>query len=143
MSKYEPLTSYLSARSPRRVVMTFAEMEHVLGSRLPPSARRHRAWWSNNPSGNVAALAWRAAGYRSAEVDLEAEKLVFEAGERHDPGPHPADESRPASRHPLLGAMKGQITIRPGTDLTAPADPDWGNGSYESFVPHEHAAPHG
>jgi len=31
-----------------------------------------------------------------------------------------------ASRHPLLGALKGQLRVMPGTDLTKPADPSWG-----------------
>jgi prevent-host-death family protein len=29
-------------------------------------------------------------------------------------------------RHPLLGALKGLVQVMPGTDLTKPADPDWG-----------------
>jgi hypothetical protein len=38
------------------------------------------------------------------------------------------DLERPASgeRHPLLGSLKGLIEVMPGTDLTAPADPEWG-----------------
>jgi len=28
--------------------------------------------------------------------------------------------------HPAWGCMKGTLTIMPGVDLTAPADPDWG-----------------
>jgi len=31
-----------------------------------------------------------------------------------------------ASRHPLFGALKGQLRVMPGTDLTKPADPGWG-----------------
>jgi hypothetical protein len=30
------------------------------------------------------------------------------------------------NRHPAFGAMKGLTRIMPGTDLTQPADPDWG-----------------
>jgi hypothetical protein len=29
-------------------------------------------------------------------------------------------------RHPLFGALKGLLVVMPGTDLTEPADPDWG-----------------
>ncbi len=28
-------------------------------------------------------------------------------------------------RHPLIGCLKGLITVAPGTDLTEPADPEW------------------
>ena len=27
--------------------------------------------------------------------------------------------------HPLYGAMQGLVRVTPGTDLTAPADPQW------------------
>jgi hypothetical protein len=37
-------------------------------------------------------------------------------------------ESRanPPKPHPAFGALKGMIRIVAGTDLTEPADPDWG-----------------
>jgi hypothetical protein len=34
-------------------------------------------------------------------------------------------QERKRSRHPLFGWMKGTFTIAPGTDLTAPACPEW------------------
>jgi hypothetical protein len=33
--------------------MSFREIEQVLGFPLPPAARRHRPWWSNNGNNNV------------------------------------------------------------------------------------------
>jgi hypothetical protein len=44
-------------------------------------------------------------------------------------GPAPAPETNqhmPTRRHPLFGALKGCIQVMPGTDLTKPADPQWG-----------------
>jgi len=32
-------------------------------------------------------------------------------------------------RHPKFGALKGLVRIAPGTDLTDPAEPDWGGKS--------------
>ena len=57
--------------------MTFDDIEEVIGSKLPPSASTHRAWFSNNPTSNPMTRAWLAAGYRSADVDMAKRKLVF------------------------------------------------------------------
>src|SRR6185437_2618499 len=63
MSKYDPLLSYLSQSDGDTVPMGFSEIEQVLGFELPPSSRRQRAWWSNNPANNVMTRAWLDAGY--------------------------------------------------------------------------------
>jgi hypothetical protein len=44
-------------------------------------------------------------------------------------GPAPTaetDRHAPIPHHPLLGALKGRVQVMPGTDLTQPADPEWG-----------------
>jgi hypothetical protein len=108
--------------------MTFAEIEKVLGFELPES-QKYPAWWSNNPTNNVMTNEWLAAGYKSEQVDIEGKKLVFRRSKPLKPTPQSAQPEdggpkRPR-RHPLFGWMKGTITIMPGTDLTAPADPEW------------------
>ena len=57
--------------------MTFDDIEKVIGSKLPPRASTHRAWFSNNPTSNPMTRAWLTAGYRSADVDMTRRKLVF------------------------------------------------------------------
>ena len=82
--KYAPLYRHLSARAGSRWQTSFAEIEAVLGFDLPDSARLYRPWWSNQKrdGGHSHALAWQAAGWKTREVDLEAESLVFvRAGE--------------------------------------------------------------
>jgi hypothetical protein len=37
-----------------------------------------------------------------------------------------ASRSTSTRRHPLFGALKGLLRVMPGTDLTKPANPDWG-----------------
>ena len=79
MSKYRKLKDHLHAmralpRSEYR--MTFAEIEKVLGNPLPPSAYRHRPWWSNSPT-SLMAQSWLQAGWTTAQVDMEGRKLVF------------------------------------------------------------------
>lgn len=77
MNKYEPLTRYLAAISDETHAMTFAEVEGIIVGSLPPSAYRHRAWWSNNPQGHVMAQAWTKAGWETSDVDMQSRKLVF------------------------------------------------------------------
>jgi hypothetical protein len=45
MGKYEPLTEFLRKQAGNEVEMTFAQIERVIGSKLPPKAQEHRAWW--------------------------------------------------------------------------------------------------
>jgi hypothetical protein len=127
MSKYEPLRKYLEGRSTQRVPMTFAEIEKVLGFELPES-KKYPAWWSNNPTNNVMTNEWLAAGYKTEQVDIEGRKLVFRRNtpiQKKAPSREEAKMSEQSDKHPLIGWMKGTITIAPGTDLTEPADPDW------------------
>ena len=57
--------------------LTFRDIEKITGVKLPPKAQHHRAWWSNNPDNNVMTKVWLEAGFESAQVDIEARKLVF------------------------------------------------------------------
>lgn len=127
MAKYDPLTRHLSERHEPVVPMTFPEVEAVLGFPLPPSARKDRGWWSNNPQNNVMTRAWLAAGYRSRDVDLAAERLLFERLNAVEP------VGQTDSRHPLIGCMRGTITIAPDVDLTASTTPEWDAALIDKF----------
>lgn len=79
--KYAPLARHLRGQS-APVSMSFSQLENLLGDSLPPSARRHQAWWSNESEGShVQAHAWLDTGWRVASVDLRAERVVFEPAE--------------------------------------------------------------
>ena len=126
MSKYEPLGIFLRGQRADHVPLTFSQIEKITGSKLPPKAQHHRAWWSNNPANNVMTKVWLDAGFESAQVDMEARKLVFrrvaKAGEaKASAKPNAANEGR----HPMRGALKDITFVPPGVDLTEPADPEW------------------
>ena len=48
--------------------MTFAEIEALLGEKLPAS-KQYPAWWSNNPSNNPMTKEWLAAGFQTESVE--------------------------------------------------------------------------
>ena len=121
MSKYQPLEDFLVETGSDFVPMTFKGIEEVIAGPLPPSARKHRAWWSNNSSNSVITHAWLAAGYKTAEVNLEGETVVFT---RQSDAPAAGTGGR-SGGHPVFGCMKGTVTLQAGEDLTEPAMPEW------------------
>jgi hypothetical protein len=129
MSKYSPLGDYLRKQRTARIPMTFAEIERLIGAKLPNS-QRYPAWWSNNPFNNVMTQVWLDAGFKTEEVDVEGRKLVFRRASQGKPsagGDLPSSDNAGGSKaHPLVGWMKGAVRIAPGVDLTEPADPEWG-----------------
>jgi hypothetical protein len=76
-TKYHPLFEHLLFSGQGQLSMSFAEIEAVIGARLPPSARKREEWWSNSPSGHSQARAWMRASYRTSNVDLAGERVVF------------------------------------------------------------------
>lgn len=121
MGKYDPLKSFLISQDVARIPVSFADLEQVLGVKLPES-KRYPAWWSNNPSNNPMTKVWLAAGYVTEQVDTAAERLVFR---RAEPEPKPAEVRK--GGFPGFGAMAGTARIAKGVDLTDPADPAWGD----------------
>ncbi len=76
-TKYWPLFNQLQQSGQDEVTLSFSEIEQLLGSPLPGSARKSRAWWSNRSSGTVQASAWMEAGYNTENLDLKQEQVTF------------------------------------------------------------------
>jgi hypothetical protein len=77
VSKYEALPQFLSRVEGATYRMRFGEMEKILGFKLPKSAYKHEAWWSNNDTGHSHARAWLKSGWRTEAVDLAGRKVTF------------------------------------------------------------------
>jgi hypothetical protein len=78
--EYELLYTYLRDRYANRVVLTFAEIEDLLGFSLPDLARIQLAWWDGGDfagAPSTQSFAWTLAG-RTATVNLPARSVVFE-----------------------------------------------------------------
>jgi len=74
MAKYSPLGDYLRCRDLGIWTASFKDVEQVLRFSLPNSARKHRAWWSNEERGHHShAHAWTGVGWHvdHAEIDLQ------------------------------------------------------------------------
>jgi hypothetical protein len=79
--EYRLLYKYLRDRYADRVVLTFSQIEDLIGFPLPESARFQPAWWDSDAHGStprsVQADSWTLAG-RTATVNLSARSVVFE-----------------------------------------------------------------
>ncbi len=71
--KYDPLRQYLQQSHADELTLSLAEIEELLGARLPPSARGQRAWWGNRRTGALQARAWLDVDYRVETIALDAE----------------------------------------------------------------------
>ena len=77
MAKYDPLLHHLISTSEPVLTLRFTEIERIIGADLPPSARRHPAWWANATSSHSYSDAWMDAGYRTEDLDLNAGIITF------------------------------------------------------------------
>jgi DNA-binding XRE family transcriptional regulator len=76
-SKYWPLFNHLHQNGQDEIILSFSKIENLLGSQLPDSARKSRAWWSNRSTGTVQASAWMDAGYLVEDIDFRKKHVVF------------------------------------------------------------------
>jgi DNA-binding transcriptional regulator YiaG len=77
-SKYFPLFLRLQQADGAPLTLHLTEIEQLLGTALPGSARTRTGWWSNRSKGAVQATAWMDAGYHVKNVDLAAGTVYFE-----------------------------------------------------------------
>ena len=80
--KYLLLYKYLENRYANTVVLTFAQIEDLLGFALPDQARLHREWWTDretSAAGPNYSDSWILAR-RTATPNLLAQTVIFERG---------------------------------------------------------------
>ena len=80
MSQYDALGDFLRAAGGTRVTLSFPEIEHAIGARLPASARKNRSWWGNTARSPHAA-AWMRVGWMLDRVELPDGPATFIVGE--------------------------------------------------------------
>jgi hypothetical protein len=80
LGEYRLLHKYLRDRFADRVVLTFAEIEDLLGFPLPPAARLQADWWGvteGTKMRSVQVEAWHSA-HRTATVNMGGQRVLFE-----------------------------------------------------------------
>lgn len=77
--KYLLLNEYLENRFANTVILTFGQIESLVGSELPDVARTDATWWTGDPAVGESrhAQAWTLAGM-TAKPNLYAKNVLFE-----------------------------------------------------------------
>jgi hypothetical protein len=79
-AEYLSLHKYLDDRYANTVVLTFAEIEDLLGFALPERARVQPEWWANEDANSIPSAqsrSWTQA-CRTAKANLLAQTVAFE-----------------------------------------------------------------
>jgi hypothetical protein len=79
-AEYLSLYKYLNNRFAQTVVLTFAQIQDLLGFTLPDLAHVQREWWASADAGcapSPQSLSWTEAS-RTATPNLLAQTVVFE-----------------------------------------------------------------
>jgi len=100
MSRYESLTRYLEGRREAEIPLTFKDVERILNRSLPSSARLHQPWWANTTT-HSHADAWLRVGWKTRQVDLAGQRVVFFQDRGREP-PTPSAPPAPASNGPVV-----------------------------------------
>ena len=76
-SKYKALSEFLYESWEKRIVLSYEQLEELLGFTLPASAHNlPQSYWANTEY-HTYAKSWLKLGYK-AKVDVENKKVVFE-----------------------------------------------------------------
>lgn len=75
--KYMPLAEYLYQSWERRITLTYAELEEILGFKLPDTAYNFpQSYWANTKTHSYS-TAWMEIGYKT-KCDFSKKEITFE-----------------------------------------------------------------
>jgi hypothetical protein len=114
-TKYEPLGRHLAGVRFSEWRASFSEIEAILCFPLPRSARTYAAWWGNDSTSHTQAAAWLDVGWRTEQVEIGGERVVF----RRDISLHRQSRPTPSSLVSVAPAISPSIldpTFSPGPE---------------------------
>lgn len=77
MTKYRALGEHLRSLDVDCDTLSLAQIERIIGSPLPKSARVHASWWGNDKTHSHARV-WMEAGWRARPSPSRIDPIVFE-----------------------------------------------------------------
>lgn len=123
--KYRKLHSHLCGLSTGEWKASFADVEAIIGDKLPQSARTHRAWWANDAS-HTHGRAWLTAGWKTEQVNIDSELLLFRRKELYAPDKQPSpsidalDELQTALARRAVNLAGWALDLRAERQATGP-----------------------
>lgn len=77
--RYAALADWLQSQPGRvdQAQLTFNQIEEIIKTELPASARNHRAWWANDSVGHSHSQLWLDAGWRTTYINLSEGRITF------------------------------------------------------------------
>ena len=78
--KYAPLEQYLRDLpvNQQEVTISFEQIEHIMGEKLPPLAHEDPLWWGNQRKGMfVDVIPWMSAGWMVDKADTREKWVLF------------------------------------------------------------------
>ncbi len=100
---FQPLADHLAACAEAEVVLTFAEIEAIIGGPLSVTAQVSPAWWSATEHAHT--RTWHALGWRSRLEQRERRvRFTRVAEEQRMPSGHKTSEV-PSTYQPLLDLL--------------------------------------
>lgn len=113
MAKYDPLEQFLSCTPSHlnNIVFSFAQIEQIIGTSLPPNAYNPKGtWWRNTRDlARPQSRAWLTAGWKQDVVSWNDRWVRFrrqrtgtnekDAAAQPENGQHPPPEKRQRAQH--------------------------------------------
>lgn len=112
--KYVALTTHLEKCDRDVIKMSFKEIESVLGERLPESAYKYPALWSNSESHSIA-FGWLDAGYMTQNLSIPNQSVEFvKVGNPkvNEPESKTIKKNIATKKHPMLSPDEAVRCIR-------------------------------
>ena len=118
-ASWSRLTTFLTSEAEVSTVLSFQQIERILGHALPASAYKHAAFWGNTSSYS---WAWRDAGREVSRRGVLPEQISFILMHPLSEVLSPPSENSPLHSVPVSGISSADIKAADGAGLEQGAD---------------------